>query len=286
VSWLSVAAFAAEATPRLDPETSPATKQTFDFVEEPIFLDTVSPNRIVLRKFQHETERGPFIGVSASPVPAVLRDQLQLKPGIGLVVDFVSPEGPAAKAGLRKSDVVDKFDDQLLVNPQQLAVLVRHRKPGDTITFSVIRAAKPLKVEVTVAEGDVPPIDDVISQDGVLKFKNLLKPTPVVPGYKVRSSGGGAGGDFDPFGPRSRDTAFELNSSDKEHRFNVTQDAGGRRLIVRDKSGKQIFDGPINTDEEVEKLPAEIREKVKKLQAKWKQLPATAPGAEPPVDGA
>jgi hypothetical protein len=118
-----------------------------------------------------------------------------------------------------------------------------------------------------------------------VKFKNLLKPTPVVPGIKARP-GGGAGGDFDPFRGRSRDAAFELNWSDKEHRFNITQDAAGRRLVARDKSGKQIFDGPINTDEEIEQLPAEIREKVKKLQSKWKQLPATAPGTEPPADGA
>src|SRR3954468_24148128 len=42
----------------------------------------------MLTRAEQPKEKGPFLGVSASPVPAVLRDQLKLQPGVGLVVDF------------------------------------------------------------------------------------------------------------------------------------------------------------------------------------------------------
>ena len=55
-------------------------------------------------------------------------------------VVFVERGSPAAEAGLLQNDVLEKLDDQLLVNTAQFTVLVRSKKPGDEVTLSVIRA--------------------------------------------------------------------------------------------------------------------------------------------------
>src|SRR5438034_5699611 len=60
---------------------------------------------------RHERDRGPkvpvvFLGVEASEVPSVVSEQLGLAKGFGLVVDYVTPDSPAAAAGLQQNDIL------------------------------------------------------------------------------------------------------------------------------------------------------------------------------------
>jgi hypothetical protein len=225
------------------------------------------------------TEKGPFLGVTASRVPAVLRDQLKLRPGIGLVVDFVMPDSPAAAAGLKKSDVIEKLGDQLLVNPQQLAVLVRTHKVGDEVQLSILRETRPMTITAKLAEGDLPPIEELGAgtpariQDVLTKVRKATGGAPFITADGITVGGGGGGG-WRLIG----DGAFGLVWSDKEHTFNITQSQGGERTLnAKDKANRTIYDGPINTDEDVEKLPKEIREKVMKLKKSRLDAPTTVP---------
>ncbi len=93
-----------------------------------------------------------FLGVGASPAPAVLTHQLRLPAGFGLVVDEVAAESPADKAGLKPFDLLQKLDDQLLVDERQLTALVHSRKPGETVTLTVVREGKPVVLKAKLGE--------------------------------------------------------------------------------------------------------------------------------------
>jgi len=97
-----------------------------------------------------------FLGVTSKPVTAELAAQLDLPRGVGLVVTFVEPDSPAAKAGLQEHDVLHKLNDQLLINAEQLSVLVRTFKPEDEVQLNVIRGGKPLALTATLEEREVP----------------------------------------------------------------------------------------------------------------------------------
>lgn len=214
-------------------------------------------------------EKGTFLGVTASPVPGVLRDQLQLRPGIGLVVDFVTTNSPAAAAGLKKNDVLERLGEQLLVNAQQLAVLVRTFKPGDEVQLAIIREAKPQTITVRLAEGDVPPLDEVtIGRPHTQDFEAVL--TTVRDGeYNATFGPGGVPFTGKPIARRiAGDDPFGFVWSDKQHTFKISNNPpAGRYLIATDKRGDAvIFKGAINTDEELQLLPEEIRPKVLKLK--------------------
>ena len=84
-----------------------------------------------------------------------LRAQLGLADGVGLVVNFVEDHSPARAAGLRQHDVIERLDDQLLVNEEQLVTLVRLRKSGDPVTLAVLRGGKPVRVNVQLGEKEV-----------------------------------------------------------------------------------------------------------------------------------
>jgi hypothetical protein len=91
-----------------------------------------------------------WLGVSTVEASEALAAQLDLAPGVGLVVTQVSPGSPAAKAGLRKNDVLVQFDDQALVHPAQLRKLVRVRNEGDVVQLAYYRAGKRATASVTL----------------------------------------------------------------------------------------------------------------------------------------
>lgn len=91
-----------------------------------------------------------WLGLSTADVPEALAAQLELKPGEGLVVDFVAPDSPAAKAGLEKFDVIVELNDQMLVDPAQLRKLVQMQKAGDSIKVTLFRGGKKQTVSATL----------------------------------------------------------------------------------------------------------------------------------------
>ncbi len=66
--------------------------------------------------------------------------------------------------------------------------------------------------------------------------------------------------------------------SDDQHTITITNTNGDRHLTAKDKEGKQIFDGPINTPEQRKAIPAEIAEKMKHLDAQTRIRIRVQPG--------
>ncbi|MDZ4404083.1 PDZ domain-containing protein [Prosthecobacter sp.] len=93
-----------------------------------------------------------YIGVLTREVPAELRSQFSLPEGFGLMVDEVMPESPAQAAGLKTHDILVKFEDQRLVNMEQLMALVRSKKKGEAANLTVITGGKETQVPVTLGE--------------------------------------------------------------------------------------------------------------------------------------
>jgi len=115
---------------------------------EKIKIKSIEPSSDV---FESDREM-PWLGVSAEETTEALAAQLGLEKGAGLTVNFVAPESPAAKAGLKKNDVLVKFEDQLLVHPSQLRKLVRTRKEGDTVRLTYYRGGKKETTSATVGK--------------------------------------------------------------------------------------------------------------------------------------
>lgn len=115
-------------------------------------MDQLAAKAMTLTLRVNHGEKSTFLGVGTSPPPTVLSKQLGLHDGMGLVADEVVPDGPAAKAGLKQYDVLEKLDDQLIINFEQLAVLVRSHKPGDEVKLTVIHEGKPAVLTAKLTE--------------------------------------------------------------------------------------------------------------------------------------
>ncbi len=89
-----------------------------------------------------------WIGISVTPITAVLRDQLQIGGGQGLVVTNVVDGGPAARAGLKANDILLSMNDSNLVEPADLVKLVQSsgEKP---MTVKLLREGERKSIDVT-----------------------------------------------------------------------------------------------------------------------------------------
>ena len=112
----------------------------------------------------HPGEAAPavtWLGVTTESASDELRAQLSLDPGVGLTVFGVSPGGPAAKAGLKVHDILTRFGDQILMDPDQLKNLVRAKKAGECVALSYLRKGKVATAELTLGEHAEPAADAV-----------------------------------------------------------------------------------------------------------------------------
>jgi hypothetical protein len=94
-------------------------------------------------------EAQPYAGVNLGYLSDKVRaehSQAAIPAGLGVLVGFVDPTGPAA-GKIEEGDILTRLDDQILVNTSQFQSLVRLRKAGDTIKLTLVRGA-----EVQVAE--------------------------------------------------------------------------------------------------------------------------------------
>jgi hypothetical protein len=206
-------------------------------------------------------EKGAYLGVGASPAPAVLRKQLGMSAGMGLVVDIVVPDGPAAKAGLQQYDVLQKLDDQLLINQEQLAVLVRSHKVGDEVKLSLIHEGKPATLAVKLGEHELEPLGEAAA---VVEWE-MERPVPAELWRQiVPAPGAGGVANSKVLIEHSMSTVSWI---DGDRTYTLTTDHNGRKsFAVKDKDGKSIFDGPVNSKEEIDKVPADFQDKLKKLE--------------------
>jgi S1-C subfamily serine protease len=90
-----------------------------------------------------------------SSIAAMVRDpntdelsKAKLTQGGGALVDGVSEQGPAAKAGLKAGDVVVEFDGERVRSAQQFGRLVAETPPGRSTRVVVVRGGTRMTLDV------------------------------------------------------------------------------------------------------------------------------------------
>src|SRR2546425_4493873 len=97
-----------------------------------------------------------FLGVETSQVPDVVSEQLGLAKGLGLVVDYVVPDSPAASAGIQQNDILKMLNDQILIEPSQLRRLLQTFPEGTEVALTILRKGKEQKITAKLAKKEVP----------------------------------------------------------------------------------------------------------------------------------
>jgi serine protease Do len=95
----------------------------------------------------------PYIGIRYVPLNPAIAVQLGIDTNqAGGAVASVQPGSPAATAGIQPRDVITQIDGKALDSESALAEIIDGHKPGDTVTFTVLRAGKAQDLKVRLGE--------------------------------------------------------------------------------------------------------------------------------------
>ena len=109
----------------------------------------------VAKSENNETHtRQATLGIGVEPLPQILTSHLPdvIGEGRGILIADVKDDSPASRAGLRKHDVLIRYDNQDLYSPEQLVKRVRNDKPGSEVELEYVRGGKLHTAKVTLGE--------------------------------------------------------------------------------------------------------------------------------------
>ncbi|MFM7604384.1 MAG: S1C family serine protease [Prosthecobacter sp.] len=261
-----------------------------------------------------------YMGVLTREVPVEFRGRFGLPEGFGLMVDEVMPDSPAKTAGIKPHDILVKFADQQLVNMEQLLTLVRSKKKGAIVPFTVITGGKETQVSVTLAErmmpanemrqpnrgftgmpqmqqffGGGPDVREHMEQlqrqmreyqERIQDWNRDRHRDPLQPGAQPEDHRGASSS--------SRDSQAHVESHAQSHttsniirrddsgEYQLKNEDGKRTFTARPKDGQQQS-WPVNTDAERQAVPEKFREKLRLFDNVHQDL--RGPDAPRPPEG-
>jgi hypothetical protein len=290
-----------------------------------------------------DKDRGPkvpvtFLGVETSSVPRVVSEQLGLQKGFGLVVDYVVPDGPAAAAGVQQNDIIKMFNDQILMDPDQLSKLVRSYPEGTNVTLTILRKNAETKLTVKLGKKEVrqrehdygmfnmedmnekmqamnekmkdfkfdfnapdfgPDIRETVksAQREALRATAEARVQARAEAQRMRDEAQRTRDEAQRARDEARRSAREMQlfSRDKGAMKSTTIDLGkativftddkgemkietvsGKKILTaKDPQGRLLFSGPVDSKEDLDKAPPEVRERYNKLEVQ--DLPGVVP---------
>ena len=93
-----------------------------------------------------------YLGISMNDVTPDNAHFFNLTDAAGAIVAQVTPDSPAAHAGLQQGDVITQLNGARLLNGQALQVAVSETQPGTSISVGILRDGKPQTIKLTVGQ--------------------------------------------------------------------------------------------------------------------------------------
>ena len=253
------------------------------------------------------------LGLRLARASEVLRQQLALARGAGLVVEEVTPGSTADKAGFRQHDVLVLLDDQMLLLPEQLAALLEASNGTATPACTLLRGG----AKVTIALGelrqtDKPTLSTPLNLGGQATVAAAPAPVrPQLPAVRqtaakpsasprlrapasalalvqpdrpvqqsqttVQTSATVPASSTSPAQPAGRQ-AFSTDETlvrhDPDYQIKLSR-GNETRLVILDPHGRIVFNDEIDTPEHRRLVPQAVRQRVEEME---KSLESVANG--------
>lgn len=210
------------------------------------------------------------LGLRLSRASTVLRQQLALARGAGLVVDEVRPGSRAARAGFQQHDVLVMLDDQLLLLPEQLTALLEAAADAP-LQCTVLRGGRQVKLPLASAPPAAtrPPTAGLRPTASTLALVRESRPQPAP---------GRAAATVEQPARLARISSETLLRQDADYQIRLT---GGEetRVVVTDNQGRVVFNDTIDTPEGRSRMPTVVRQRVEEMEKALERQPVAEIGS-------
>ncbi|MEM8825493.1 MAG: Do family serine endopeptidase [Pseudomonadota bacterium] len=120
------------------------------------FLQSAAAGRVVR----------PWLGAETQAVTRELAGSLGLDRPSGVIISGLTPNGPAARAGLEVGDIVVAVGDQAATDPGILRYLVGSRPIGEAVPLRLLRNGERREVDIVLVEPPEVPLRDATRLTG------------------------------------------------------------------------------------------------------------------------
>jgi 2-alkenal reductase len=114
------------------------------------------PSNTVRIVAQQLIEKGyverPYLGIEYAAITPGVASAYDLPSDHGVYVKTVTPQSPAAAAGLQEGDIITAMDGQTIDEANPLANVLWNFHVGDKVELTLFRQGKEMKVEVTLGQ--------------------------------------------------------------------------------------------------------------------------------------
>jgi serine protease Do len=108
--------------------------------------------KLISGRSERKTDRKPYLGIQFTGFDEKIARAYNLPVARGLMIEAIDPSGPAARAGMRPGDILVRLNNTPLVGSLDLPRLLRDKKPGESVTFALIRGSRALTVKTMLGE--------------------------------------------------------------------------------------------------------------------------------------
>jgi serine protease Do len=130
-------------------ETSPAKADTWNQLIADMAQESQDPST---RNFSFFLDGGAFLGVGTEDISKENMARYGMREVRGVGITEVTKDSPAEKAGLRKDDVILRFDGESVTSVRKLTRLVSEHAPDQTVRITVSRAGSEQELSATLAK--------------------------------------------------------------------------------------------------------------------------------------
>lgn len=95
-----------------------------------------------------------ILGVTTQNLNPALREVFNLKSQVGVLVTKVVPGSPADKAGIKREDIIQQVDDNLIRNSKGLQNTIRLIAPKTKVTVTIIREQQQKHADVIIGNAN------------------------------------------------------------------------------------------------------------------------------------
>jgi Do/DeqQ family serine protease len=106
--------------------------------------------KIVTDLREHGTVQRGYLGAIIRGIDGRYAQELKLPVNEGVYVDSVLSDGAAARAGIKKGDIIKEIDGVTISTSSKLLELVGRKRPGDEMLITVLRNGSDKKITVTL----------------------------------------------------------------------------------------------------------------------------------------
>ncbi|MFM7293035.1 MAG: hypothetical protein ACKO6B_17640 [Planctomycetia bacterium] len=227
------------------------------------------------------------LGLRLARASEVLRQQLALARGAGLVVEEVLPGSVADRAGFKRYDVLVLLDDQMLLLPEQLTALLE-AADGTSLECTVLRGG----TKVTISLGEPgrntrpslpalpkpvgPPAIAAAPQPTLPAVRQTAAKPSTRPGLRAPASAlaivqptqaGQPAGVIPGLAAKRTAGSTEETLLREDTDFHIKLSRGDQtRLVVLDPRGRILFNDEIDTPEHRSLVPPAVRDRVEAME--------------------